>query len=179
MNKTVRETLAAQPLYLDTETTGLGASAEIVEICVLDHDGAVLVDTLVKPTGRIPPDASALHGITDRTVANAPAWPEVWPAVEALLSGRVVAIYNADYDVRLMQQSHRKHRLPWNLTDTRFFCIMKAYAEYHGEWNSRYGSFRWQSLEAAGRQCRINLPGAHRARADALLARAVLHHMAG
>ena len=47
--------LARQPLYLDTETTGLGRSAEIVDICIVDDAGQVLVDTLVRPRFPIPP----------------------------------------------------------------------------------------------------------------------------
>ena len=35
--------LADRPLYLDTETTGLDPRAEIVEIALIDHDGAVKI----------------------------------------------------------------------------------------------------------------------------------------
>lgn len=186
MNDSARKSaiLAAQaqvrlrPVYLDTETTGLGAADQVVDICVLDYDGAVLVNSLVKPKGKIPDDVIRIHGITNEMVRGAPTWPEIWPEVEAALAGRCVAIYNAEFDVRMMQQSHIKHRLAWELNGAAFFCIMKLYAQFHSEWDSFHGSYRWQKLEAAGRQCRIALPNAHRAHADALLARAVLQHMA-
>ncbi|MDP2626098.1 MAG: 3'-5' exonuclease, partial [Candidatus Rokubacteria bacterium] len=83
--------LAEHPVYLDTETTGLDPGDQIVEICVLDHDGSVLVDSLVKSACRISPGAAAVHGITEGAVRDAPMWPEVWPAVEAALRGRLVA----------------------------------------------------------------------------------------
>jgi len=44
--------------------------------------------------------------------------------------------------------------------------------------NYQYGSYRWQKLEEAARQCKIAVKGAHRAYADALMARGVLHYMA-
>ena len=72
-----RELLQAAPLFLDTETTGLHASDQIVEIAICDLGGNVLFDTLVKPTAPIPPEASAIHGIDDAMVASAPGWPEV------------------------------------------------------------------------------------------------------
>ena len=97
--------------------------------------------------------------------------------MQAALHGRQVGIYNADFDLRMMAQSHRRHSLGWQDPSMQVFCIMRLYAEYYG--GGRYGGGRWQSLESAGSQCRISLPNAHRALADTLLARAVLHHMAG
>ena len=171
--------VSRKPVYLDTETTGLEGTDQIVEICVLDHDGTVLINSLVKPTGPIPPDATRIHGITNGLVKDAPAWPDLWPRVKTLMTDRRVAIYNAEFDVRLMKQSHRKHQMSWELPDDPFFCLMKLYARFYGQWDSSRGSYRWQNLEAAGRQCKITLPNAHRAHADTLLARAVLHYLAG
>ncbi|MBN1887736.1 MAG: 3'-5' exonuclease [Thermoflexales bacterium] len=173
-----RAEIELKPVYLDTETTGLESNDEIVDICVLDHDGAVLVDSLVNPQRKIPRDAMRIHGITDQMVKNAPSWADIWPEVEAALVGRRVAIYNAEFDVRMMRQSHQKYRMHWGLRDTSYVCIMKLYAQFCGEWNYSYSSWRWQKLETAGRQCRIALPNAHRARADTLLAREVLRYMA-
>ncbi len=172
-----RAEIQTRPVYLDTETTGLDNDSQIVEICILDSDGAPLVDTLVKPRGAIPADVIRIHGITNEMVADAPAWPDVWPCVSAALDGRRVAIYNAEFDLRMMQQSHRKHRLRWE-AGFDCFCVMQLYARFYGEWNSYYRSFRWQRLENARHQCGLRLPNAHRAHADALLARAVLHYMA-
>ena len=167
-----------QPVYLDTETTGLNPTDQIVEICLIDSDGSSLFESLVKPTGRIPHDATRVHGITEAMVANAPTWPEIWPQVNATLAGRQLGIYNEEYDLRLMRQSHRVHRLEWPTPEFTSFCIMKLYAQFRGEWDARRGNYRWHSLENARMQCRLDLPNAHRARADALLARAVLQYMA-
>jgi len=57
-----RKILEIAPVILDTETSGLDSRAEIVEIAVVDTDGRVLVNTLVKPSRPIPPDVSAIHG---------------------------------------------------------------------------------------------------------------------
>lgn len=169
--------LADQPIYLDTETTGLDARAEIVEIALIDHDGGVLLDSLVKPTRRIPWDATRVHNISDAMVADAPTWAELWPQVQTLLAGRRVGIYNAEFDLRMIAQSHAAHKVADTAAGSNAFCIMKLYAEFFGEQGS-YGDFKWQSLDKAARQCRIQLPNSHRAGADARLARAVLEAMA-
>jgi DNA polymerase III epsilon subunit-like protein len=167
-----RRWLETQPVYLDTETTGLNDQAEIVEISILDHAGEVLLDTLVRPRRTIPLDAVRIHGIRNEMVATAPTWLQVWPQVEAILNGRTVGIFNADFDLRMFRQTHRINGLPWRAPDMQPFCIMRLYADFRG-------TSRFTSLEDAGRQLGIALPNAHRARADTALARAVLLRMAG
>jgi len=169
--------LNKQPIYLDTETTGLGDHAQIVEICLLDHDGSIAFQSLVKPTVKIPLDATRVHHITDALVSTAPTWPEIWPQVEALLTTRRIAIYNAEYDLRLMKQSHLAHGLSW-VAPVNHFCLMKLYARFRGDWNSRTRDYRWHSLDDARWQCGLDLPNAHRAHADTLLTRALLHFLA-
>jgi len=173
-----RQRLQMQPLFLDTETTGVRSSAEIIEICLLDHNGEVLLDSLVRPRLPIPPESTRIHGITDAMVATAPTWGELWPQVQAILESRPIGIYNADFDLRLMKQTHQQLGLLWPQIQFDPFCIMKIYAQFYGEWDIHRNAYRWQSLEKAGQRFNIPLPNSHRARDDALLARAVLQQIA-
>lgn len=165
-----REYWNQKPIFLDTETTGLDNNAEIVEISIVDSDGSVLLDTLVKPRKRIPHDVIRVHGITNELVEYAPSWLIVWPKVEAVLKDRVVGIYNADYDVRMFKQSHHLSGLVWRSPARRYFCIMNMYSDFSG-------SHRWQKLEISGRQLGIPLPNTHRAKDDTFLAREVFLSM--
>lgn len=171
--------LAEHPIYLDTETTGMHNSAEVIEIGIIDDDGTVLFDSLVRPRGKIDPAAGRVHGITLAELVSAPTWEEIWPQAEAVLVGHRVGVYNAEFDLRLMKQSHKQTWLRWTLPEQNFFDIMKLYARFYGDWDPVHRSFRYQSLELAGRQCKISLPNAHRAIDDCLLTRALLHHIAG
>jgi DNA polymerase-3 subunit epsilon len=174
-----RDLLDSKPLFLDTETTGLGDRDEIIEIGLIDHDGTVLVESFVRPMGMVPPDATAIHGITTAMLRDAPAWPAIWPHVRALLTSRRVAVYNASYDLRLLQQTHRKHRMSWDPPEkARFDCLMEMYAQYRGEWDRAKRGYRWHSLSDAGRQAQILQANTHRAVDDARLARALLEHLA-
>ena len=58
------------PVYLDTETTGLDKTAEIVEIAVVDDAGQILINQLVRPSKPIPAEVTLLHGITNEMVAG-------------------------------------------------------------------------------------------------------------
>jgi hypothetical protein len=64
----------------DTETTGLGDGAAIVELsaCVIEG-GAVTArfSTLLNPGAPIPPEVAAIHGITDEMVWKAPTFGDV------------------------------------------------------------------------------------------------------
>jgi len=175
--QTARAKLAQHPVYLDTETTGSGPNDEIIEIGIVDDEGNIVFESLVKPVGKIGDEARRVHGIQDEMLANAPRWMHVWPKVEAVLAGKAVGIYNADFDIRLMQQTHARYKMRWGFPGEAF-CVMKLYARFYGEYNPRTMDYRWQSLENAGRQCGINLPNAHRGVADTLLTRAVLHYIA-
>ena len=174
----VRLLQQAKPLFLDTETTGTGPNAEIIEIALVDSLGSLVFDSLVKPRGKIEVDATRIHGITEEMVQDAPEWGEVWTKIEPILQGQRVGAYNSDFDLRMLKQSHKRYWMNWRILDEQFFCVMKLYARFAGNWDARRRSYRWQSLENAGQQCLIQMPNSHRARDDARLARAVFEHMA-
>ena len=170
--------LELDPLYLDTETTGMHFNSEVIEIGIVDDQGEVLFDQLIKPRGKIDPAAGRVHGITQEMLVNAPNWEQVWPQAEEILLRRRIGVYNVEFDLRLMKQTHKRSWMNWAIPDRDFFDIMKLYAQYYGDWDPFRKNFRFQSLEIAGRQCGIRLPNTHRAVDDCLLTRALLHHIA-
>lgn len=173
-----QQRLKQKPVYIDTETTGLDRQAEIVEIAIVDHNGTVLLDELVKPLHMpIPASATAIHHISNQAVENAKTWPVLWPTVRSILFGRVIGFYNEEFDMRMIQQTHAGYGLPWR-ESLQTFCIMKLYAQFAGQWDPRRRSYQYHSLENAGRQCQIPLTNSHRAADDTLLTRALLHYMA-
>ncbi len=173
-----RHKLKENPLYIDTETTGIGRTDEILEISILDSDGSIVYESLIRPLKSIPADVIAIHGITDEMVQSSRPWAIAWQSIRPLLSGRLLAMYNAEFDLRMMQQSLEQYRLPWR---DKFLSldIMALFSEYIGEWDPKRGSLRRYRLEQAGKYFNIPIPNAHRAHEDTLLARAVLHCIAG
>ncbi len=164
-----------ESIFLDTETTGLDGTAEVVDIAVVSSDGRVLLDTLVRPRHRIPAAATRIHGIHDEHVVSAPTWPEVVDELVAVLHGRRVVVYNAAFDRRMVNQCCAHHGLPLVAAD--WSCAMMAYAAFHGEWNARRSGHRWHKLElAVGRFG--GQPGGHRALGDAMACRTVVMGMA-
>lgn len=157
---------------LDTETTGLRSDAEIVQIAIISPNGQVLLDTLIKPVRPIPWDATAIHHITNEMVVDAPTFLDIAPQLRELIGGTTVLIYNADFDERMLQQSAlardwRDYDLPIFGADYR--DVMEPYSAWVGEWNRRFGGYKWQKLPG----------GDHSALGDARATLEVIKRMAG
>uniref|UniRef100_UPI003F4990CA exonuclease domain-containing protein n=1 Tax=Amycolatopsis sp. CA-096443 TaxID=3239919 RepID=UPI003F4990CA len=175
-------------VVLDTETTGLldgPDPAHTVEITVLDRDETALLDTLVHPMMPIPASATAIHGITDAMVAEAPTFSEILPELTRVLAGRRVVIYNQGFDrgilARDLDRHHRAHN-PITDPDAWYYrhpeaerwmetlrteCAMQRYAAWFGDWSDYHGSYTWQPLG-----------GGHRAHGDCVATLAALRRMA-
>ncbi len=135
-------------IILDTETTGLDENAEVIQIGVTDGAGTILMDNIAcKPLRPIPAEATAIHHITNEMVQNAAPFQSAWDTLTRIVDGKIVVVYNAAYDRRLLNQSASRLPLPEPLLPVRWECAMLKYAEWVGEWNDYHGSFRWQKLK--------------------------------
>jgi DNA polymerase-3 subunit epsilon len=164
-------------VIFDSETTGLGPHDEFVQLGVIDLQGNIVLDTLVRPSRPIPPDATAIHHLTNDDVAGAPAFPELYEALRDAIGGRTVIVYNADYDRRILWQTCRLYDLPM-IEAGRWYCAMKYYARFYGAWNSRFGDFRWHKLAVACANEGVPVGRAHAAVEDCRLTLALLRKMA-
>jgi DNA polymerase-3 subunit epsilon len=148
-------------VILDTETTGLGLTDEVIQIGIIAPDESVLLDSLVRPLKRqsIPAAAAAVHGITIEQLAGAPSFPELAPRLEEILRERRVIAYNAEYDRRLIMQTALLCGVP--SPRSRWECAMRAYSRFIGEWDFRKNDYRFQRLpsgdHSAVGDCRATL----------------------
>ena len=179
-----RRLYGLRPVVLDTETTGLVDSSEVIEIGVIDHDGSVLLDTLVQPTIPVLAHAAAVHGIGEAEVAAAATFPWILLQLAPVLAGRRVLAYGMVFDLRMLYQSARASDcLPeWlsvriEMADAG--CVMELFAEFHGEWKEHFKSYTWKKLTDAAALCGVEEVGRpHRAITDARLTLGVLRFMA-
>ncbi len=168
-------------IILYTETTGLDELARIVEISLINGEtGEVVYTSLVNPNVSIPSEATAIHGIMDADVINAPTFDKVWNEIKGVLFDSYIYIYNFSYDYRLIRQSLKPFGYP--LENILYFladceCVMAWYAEYFGEWNHYRHSYKWQSLSNACAQQNVDVSDlkAHRALADCEMTRRLIN----
>lgn len=152
-------------IIIDTETTGLSSTDEIVEISALDCRGNVLLDTLVCPAGEISPEAQAVHGISFADTRYSPGFYQVLSDLIGIVHNRIVVAYNAPFDIRMIHQSAKRHG--YAAPRMTSHCAMNNYARFHGEWDQKRNQWKWQSLANAAKQMGITVEGdAHRTLTD-------------
>jgi DNA polymerase-3 subunit epsilon len=159
-------------VFLDLETTGLDPRTdEIVEIGVLDEDGQVLLDTLVRPVRHQSwPEAQRVHGIPPAAVQDAPTLDDLRPRIIEAVSDAQVVIYNAPFDASFLR--------PELGISAGVRCAMREFAEAFGEWSDWHGNWRWQKLLVAADYVGFDWGGAsHRAINDAQATRAVWRYL--
>lgn len=169
-----RRMLGAPALrVLDTETTGLDDSAEIVEIAILGGRGQGIMDSFVRPVGDIPAEVSAINNIYRADVAYSRPIYTLWDRIYTALDGAIVAIYSAEFDVRMLRQEAQRYNLP--MPDFLPWCLKEDCKTVLCDGD---GSARWPRLSAACEQLGVaDVPG-HRALSDTRATLGVLRKLA-
>lgn len=105
---------------VDLETTGLLPHADaIVQVGAVRLRGGGLVpgetlDLLIHPGRPIPPAATAVHGIDDDAVADAPAAAAVLPRLHAFCEGCVFVAHNAPFDLAFLRRHAAASPTRWS-----------------------------------------------------------------
>lgn len=173
--KYMRKWLDQDWCVLDVETTGLDHKAQVIEIGIIDKQGNTLLHSLVKPPIPVPAEATAIHGLQDSDLADAPAWPAIHDQVRSLLAGKLVLIYNAEFDDRVIAQTAVVYGLPVPVLNT--VCIMDLFARWVGE---LFGddTYRWHTLSDAAAYFALEPACAHRALEDCRTTLSVVRELA-
>jgi DNA polymerase III subunit epsilon len=95
--------------FFDLETTGIDVVKDrIVEIAVVKifpNGNKESKTWLVNPTIPIPPQTTAIHGISDEKVANEPTFNELAPLVYNMIKDSDLAGFNSDrFDIPLLAE---------------------------------------------------------------------------
>ena len=145
-------------LIYDCESTGFGRTDEVIQIGVINTAGETLLNTLLKPTVKVPADATAIHGLTDDDLVNAPTIADIYKDLKKLFESHHIVAYNHAFDWRLLNQTLNAYDLN-PIKPLGSHCFMIKYAEYYGEYNWRNGrrmkGYKWQKLSDACSQVGI------------------------
>lgn len=158
-------------VVLDTETTGLDAP-EIVSVAVVDNHGKTLINELVRPAKPIEPGASRITGITNGMVRDRAEFPTIYRALFEALNGRLVTIYNADYDLRVLRNTCNRYNL--DMPKFEHWCVMEWFARVYGKWDRYRADYSWQKLSAAAKYFRVKQFDAHDALGDCLTTQRII-----
>ena len=158
-------------LILDTETTGLGTKAEVIEVVVIDTTGRCLFESLSLPRGPVSSRAYSLHGLSRERLeeAGAPAWSEIHKdLMKVLRRASCVLAWNAPFDRKMLRQTAK--RAGWTLPELPWHDLLADYRILRPD--------HAHSLAMAAEQEGTIASPTHRARGDCETVLAVMRAMA-
>lgn len=112
----------ANPLVvIDTETSGLGKQAQIIELAIQRGLSGAAEVWRIKPTVPIEPSASAIHGIQDADLIDCPGFEHVADEIRAIVeSASVIVAFNAPFDLGIIDRELvRVGQAPLNLAHVK------------------------------------------------------------
>lgn len=147
--------------FFDLETTGIKiATDRIVEICILKvlPDSSTRIKThRINPEMPIPPEVTAIHGITDEDVKDAPKFREIAHELLQFLENSDLAGYNSNhFDIPLLVEEFLRADIDFDLKGRRFIDVQNIFHKMEP-----------RNLNAAYKfYCNLDLVNAHSAEAD-------------
>ena len=143
---------------IDVETSG--RSNRITEISIFKYDGTTVVDeftSLVNPNCYIPDHITALTGIDNGTVANAPEFSEIAQNVLDITTDAVFVAHNVNFDYNVIQGEFKLLGIAFTRKKLCTVRLSRKLIPGH----------RSYSLGKLCKALNINLVDRHRARGDA------------
>lgn len=148
-------------IFFDLETTGTNiVSDRIVEISYLKVHPNGMEESktiLVNPECPIPAEVTAIHGISDADVAEAPTFKEIAKVVAADFEGADIAGYNSNrFDVPLLAEEFLRAEVDMDMSKRKFVDVQTIFHKREQ-----------RTLSAAYKfYCEKELENAHSAEAD-------------
>jgi DNA polymerase-3 subunit epsilon len=155
-------------VLIDTETTGFGASARLVEVAALhvrSNDVVRRYESLVRPDVPIPRPATRVHGISDAMVRTAPPEAVVVRALRDFIGARPLVAHNAGFDAAVLRGAFSRAGLP--APGCVMWCSVRLARRFVADAPA-------YNLGALAQHLALPAVPAHRAMADALTTQALV-----
>lgn len=148
-------------VFFDLETTGVDVTNDhIVEISIIKilPSGEEIEKTRrINPGVKIPPEATAVHHITDEDVADAPTFKQIARSLANELTGCDIAGFNSNkFDIPMLDQEFQRAGIKFDFSKARMIDVQTIF--HKKEQRTLVAAYRFY--------CGKELDGAHSANAD-------------
>ena len=156
-------------VFFDLETTGVNIVKDrIIEISfvkVCPNGQEICKTRRINPGMPIPPESTAIHGITDEDVKDCPTFKEIAKSLAAQIKGCDLAGYNSNrFDIPLLAEEFIRAGVDIDLNRRKFVDVQTIYHK-----------MEQRTLAAAYKfYCNKDLNNAHTAEADTMATYEVL-----
>jgi DNA polymerase-3 subunit epsilon len=148
-------------VFFDLETTGLDVAKDrIVEISILKifPDGKEFTKTwVINPEMPINPQASKIHGFTDKDVANKPTFKEIATEIVDIFKASDIGGYNSNkFDIPLLAEELLRAETDYDIKKSKFIDVQVIF--FKKEQRTLAAAYEFY--------CKKPLENAHSAEAD-------------
>ncbi|MCM1138651.1 MAG: 3'-5' exonuclease [Duncaniella sp.] len=148
-------------VFFDLETTGVDVTNDhIVEISIIKvmPSGEEIEKTRrINPGVKIPPEATAVHHITDEDVADAPTFKQIARSLAKEMTGCDIAGFNSNkFDIPMLDQEFQRAGVKFDFSKARLIDVQTIF--HKKEQRTLVAAYRFY--------CGKELDGAHSANAD-------------
>ena len=156
---------------VDIETTGgYAANNGITEVAIVLHNGKEVegrYQSLINPNQKIPVYITALTGISQSMVADAPSFEELAPNIYRLLKDRIFIAHNVNFDYSFLKHHFQVAGLDLNC---RKLCTVRLTRQV-------FPGLQSYSLGNLCRHFNIPIEGRHRAGGDVTATSLLFEHL--
>lgn len=96
---------------LDCEMVGVGPRgecSEVAQVCIVNEDGHVLLNTYVTPREKVTDYRTKISGVERHHLVGAPPFETVQQQVADIITGRLLVGHSLDHDLKCLLLSHPK-----------------------------------------------------------------------
>lgn len=123
--------MPSRPIFYDTETTGIRSEQDrVIEIAAFDPVNQKSFEKLIHPGCPIPPEATAIHKITNEMVADSPSFDAIAEEFIEFCQGDVILIAhnNDSFDIHFLRAEFK--RCGMLMPNWKFFDTLKWARRY-------------------------------------------------
>ncbi|HEY4386204.1 MAG TPA: hypothetical protein VGN34_17240, partial [Ktedonobacteraceae bacterium] len=122
--------------FMEIDTTGLQLEDELIRFTLVDGQGQIIEDCLIKPISRVLTNTvSAINGIPpEQLERDGLALPVAWERIQRAVSGRYIISYGQDWDLNMLTQVATRQTLEPLLIigdDLQRHCTQYYQREYY------------------------------------------------
>ena len=171
--KEILKLITPDSLILDTETTGTGSDARVIELSIIDTEGSILFSQLFSTGEPLPEVIPGITGITDEMLEGMPSFGEKAEEIGAILNGKTIIGWNVSFDKRIVENEFASAGKLALLFPAGWEDAMELYSLSQGK------AKKWCKLIKAKEEMEIGESQEHRATADCMDTLAVMRRAAG
>lgn len=136
-------------VWIDSETTGIAETDEIVEWATVDGNENIIYNKLIKPMVSVGVEASKVNHITDEMLVDKNGFSVEWDEIKNSMENKVVVGWNCNFDEKMLAQTCEHNGIDGTYAHYLFVMkkdMMELVADLYGDMLPQNFKFKQQEM---------------------------------